>query len=269
MSRSRAFTLIELLTTIAIVVLLAALAVPVLGKVLHSGRVTNCLSQMRQLQLASTAYATSHGGMMIDADLGHGGVDGEYSFVDTLEEYADHPLARRSPLDESPHWPAEAGGEGVPLGAPDRYRRTSYGLNDHLTSQCAWLLLDPRTDRVARRLSQVADAANTISFLMMAFEGDFAAADHPHVNEWYANPPVVAATQVQTGAVGGKPATWEARSNWAFLDGRVETLAFYEVYARRFDLDGSGSTNQADTLNRFDPSVSARWATLRALRTTP
>lgn len=54
---SRGFTLIELLVVIAIVVLLAALLFPVLSRARERARQTQCLSNLRQLGLATFQYA--------------------------------------------------------------------------------------------------------------------------------------------------------------------------------------------------------------------
>lgn len=50
---TRAFTLIEMLLVIAIIVVLAGLLYPVFSKVRESGRSTRCVSNLRQLQLAA------------------------------------------------------------------------------------------------------------------------------------------------------------------------------------------------------------------------
>ena len=53
---ARAFTFIELFVVIAIVALLAALLLPVLGRARESGRATACLSNLRQLGVALQLY---------------------------------------------------------------------------------------------------------------------------------------------------------------------------------------------------------------------
>jgi len=56
--RCRAFTLIELLVVIAIIALLMAIMVPVLRSAREQGQRIVCLSNLKQLTLAWTAYAT-------------------------------------------------------------------------------------------------------------------------------------------------------------------------------------------------------------------
>jgi prepilin-type N-terminal cleavage/methylation domain-containing protein/prepilin-type processing-associated H-X9-DG protein len=56
----RGFTLVELLVVVAIVAILAALLLPVLGRAKRTAQQTACLNQLRQLGLAARLYWQDH-----------------------------------------------------------------------------------------------------------------------------------------------------------------------------------------------------------------
>ncbi|MEL7474019.1 MAG: prepilin-type N-terminal cleavage/methylation domain-containing protein [Planctomycetota bacterium] len=245
----RAFTLIELLVVIAIIALLIGILLPSMGKARDSARTLKCLVNLRSMSMASYLYTDANDGRFITVGLGHGGSHGdeEAAWINTLRGYYDNPIVARSPVDTSPHWPEALGGPGVPVeSTSDQFRRTSYGVNNYLTP------LSPLSrDKHHDRYHKIPQPDATVQFVMMAYEGKFAGADHTHIENWV-NPflpgvtPQLAAGQVQINAHGGEQGTANAESNYGYLDGHAETRAFEDVY-------------ESFNRNQFDPRIARRF----------
>ena len=61
------FTLVELLVTIAIIAILAALLTPVVGKMIERARESTCVSNLKQLSVGAALYCGDHDGAFPDS----------------------------------------------------------------------------------------------------------------------------------------------------------------------------------------------------------
>ena len=61
------FTLIELLVVIAVIMLLAALALPVMNQAARQARAVKCIGNLKQLSASFVAYSGAHDGMLPNA----------------------------------------------------------------------------------------------------------------------------------------------------------------------------------------------------------
>ena len=246
--RDRAFTIVELLVVVAIIATLIGILVPTVSMMRRTALATADLSNLRSLAAAHVAYMNMNGERFIDAGMPHGTVASpESSFVNRLKPYfGGSPVALRSPLDQSVHWPLEVGGDAVPVidGPVPVYRSTSYGMNNWLSRNYSPAVALDGPGAGVDRLAQVARPERTVGFLLMAESGSFASADHVHAEDWMASPDPArtAASQASIAAIDRGVPSPASRSNYAFLDGHVQSHEFRDVF-----------TDAAR--NRFDPSV--------------
>lgn len=228
-----AFTLVELLVVIAIIAMLVAVLLPSLGKARQAAVRTQCLSNLRQLAVAHTMYASAQQNRLVYA--GNGTEQG--SWIGLLQQYSAGPLVRRCPVDDSPFFASPAPGS-----SPPRYRTSSYGLNNLLSPTHS-----PLGANKVYRVTQVRRPSGVVHFVELAEGGQYAAGDHVHVQKFYdaASPqssPELIDKEMPLGRHGGRPKSLAAVLNFAFLDGHAESLAVRDVYV-------------SPAQNRFDPTL--------------
>ncbi len=247
--RRRAFTLIELLVVVAIISLMISILLPALAKAKESARTVVCLSNMRQMSLGTLMYAEDNSGLVPSVGMSHGGheVDEQGSWFRLLEPYCKTDAIYRCPSDHSKWWD-----ETLPGGV--RQRKVSFATNYYVSGKYE----DPEGEyREFNRLSAIKMPARTIFAVELSEADDpalgadyweFGAADHIHADEWLVNPDPEKGEPPKQVAL----ARHSGRSNYTFLDGRADTLAFHET----FEI-GTGSTpgKIVWSANKYDPKV--------------
>ena len=229
------FTLVEILAVIAVIAVLLAILVPSVRTARLASLNTKDLSQLRQLGVAHVAYQMFNDDFFVDVGLPHGGYGNEAnSFAEVLKPYSNDILLK-SPLDDSPHWPHDLGGDGrgVEADGGGPLRRTSYGMNNYLSRNYSPAAAIEGPGFAADRMTKIRRPERYVSFLHMARRGSFAVSDHPHVESWSAIPApwIPASTQVTIWAADGSEVVDSlATSNYGFLDGSVAARYFEDVY---------------------------------------
>jgi prepilin-type N-terminal cleavage/methylation domain-containing protein/prepilin-type processing-associated H-X9-DG protein len=223
----RGFTLIELLVVIAIISILAALLLPILARSRESARSTECLSNLRQLDIAADLYWDDNSGNCFSYEFGHTnygaiywfgwigpGAEGDRAFdlsQGALYPYLDGSDVRLCPSLGYALTLFKLKADGVVF---------SYGYNLYLSVALGKPPFNTRNIHQPAQTALVADAAQVNDFQ------DPASPTNPMIEEWY-----YLDLETNYGSPNNYPNghfRHSGRANVAFCDGHVGSERFID-----------------------------------------
>ena len=251
----RAFTLIELLVTISIIALLIGILLPALGAARDHGQSVKCLSNVRQIAIASSAFATDHSGYTYPTSMMYSGTP----YFRALQDGGYIPetsQVHRCPKDDDEGnldgWADNVKG--------DQVRVTSYAMNGYFAPNHD-PYGTPGTDDRGISLEDVIDASKKIYAAEIVETNDrdhfmpmywgTGAAVHPGPGLMMARPSQLDAAGVPNVIIRDRH---EGKSNFAFADGHGALHDFNDTWddtiADRADRDAGGKVDWYDP--RYD-----------------
>jgi prepilin-type N-terminal cleavage/methylation domain-containing protein/prepilin-type processing-associated H-X9-DG protein len=207
----RAFTLIELLVVIATITILVALAVPVFYSTLEHAKVTQDMSNLRQIGAATQMYMNDNNGVLFSTTA---------SWMSQINpKYSSSWEVFQSPFDRRPA--SEAGDSNTPV---------SYGVNQNVWGQLA--------DKITKPTSFIVFAPTQDNSTTVHFQGTAATPVSQGIT-------VLAATSSPGGTATGGTHNSRTKINVLFADWHTETMpwsgtgpAFTNSTATSTDPDG-------------------------------
>lgn len=207
------FTLVELLVVMVIIGVLGALGVLSARNGLTAARQSSCMANMKNIGIALNLYAADHDGKLPETT--HT-VDLDLAWIYALQEYlGDFEQTRICPAD--------------PKGAERlKAKGTSYVLNSYIFVPEIGPFGDPVGPQL-NRLQAIPDPSRTMmAFICSDGTGTGAGNDHTHSNQWSSWASL--AGDISPGRFGGtKTDSTKGRSNYLYVDGRVESISAIET----------------------------------------
>ncbi len=204
---ARGFTLVELLTVMAIIILLAAVLLPSLQRAQMAARRSKCASNMRQIGVAVMQYIADHDGRFPQT---RHTADETESWIFTLAPYlGEVDKIRISPADPQ-------ASERLQQGA------TSYILND--------IVVDPLTDPFGNplpggygRFSLIpAPSSTLLAFIISDDRGTGPANDHTHARTWTSFNRFLSDVEPDRHRIGARdPSRTRGNAPYLYVDGSV------------------------------------------------
>lgn len=207
----RAFTLIELLVVIAIIALLLSIMIPSLTKAKKLTRRTVCLSNMRQMGIASQCYLMECDNRLPPSTCRIDENQWQKYWLYTLSQYAETGVLFRCPSDRSPHpfvdWSA------LTEKPSETCRWSSFGYNIQLDSEATSGLENP--------FNKVSNIKRT-AFCVWISESpqEWTNEDHVHPETWFSLNLAKRDIDHQRHL---------DKSNYLFVDGHAENLDIEET----------------------------------------
>jgi len=221
--RLEAFTLIELLVVIAIIAILAAILIPAVGKVRESAHQTKCVSNLRQLAVASTVYASDHSGNFVSL---YSDTPGKVVWIDQIAPYVDGENAQR--IFEAINCPSA---EHVMEVDGVRQSTYSYGWNPALIPDTR----DLDGDGVSASAKRLINAQRPSQTILLAdtkqpeVRGGWGSDYFVHVGPLDVYTAANADKVLAEARLAEFSPRHSGRGNAAFVDGHVESFAIGEI----------------------------------------